>query len=223
MTFLARSARFVPLLLITAALNAAPPNAVAPVRVHGGTVVVKSQQHATIFLVRNGDVEGPAEHLFQVWSNPGLQLNATYRGADVEYSGSSLVVVVPSEKTVTTFNVAGYKPQPVPLPEGFSTTTYDVFGMNHVLGRAAERYTVRATTSSARGRISTNECTNCDYLPFEDPWGATGGGAGCTSGGMFATSCSQSGTGGSCSVTCSGNSYACCKAGDPPSCSCFSN
>jgi len=222
MPFPSRCASAVSLLFIAASLNAAQPNAAASLRVHGGTVVVESKQHATIFLVRNGDGDGPAEHLFQVWSNPGLALSTTYRGADVEYSGTSLTIVVPSGKMAIAFNVAGNRLPAIPIPEGFSTTTYDVFGLSHVLGGAAERYTIHATTRSG-GRIAANECTNCDFLPFEDPWGATGGGAGCTSGGMFSTSCSQSGATGSCSVSCSGNSYACCKAGDPPSCSCFSN
>jgi hypothetical protein len=221
MKFLSRSFVFVFMLFVLAAsLNAAPPNAVAPLRIHGGTVVIKSKQHATIFLVRNGDGNGPAEHLFQVWSNPGLSIDTTYRGADVEYTGTSLAIVVPASQTAFTFTVSGSKPPAIPIPEGFSTTTYGVLGLSHLLGQAVARYPIHVTS----GRIAALECTDCDWLPFEDPWGASGGSIeGCTSGGLFAISCSQSGANGSCSVSCGGNSHACCKAGDPPSCSCLSN
>ncbi|HEY6137263.1 MAG TPA: hypothetical protein VI670_05820 [Thermoanaerobaculia bacterium] len=206
------------ILLAAASLQAAP-HAGAPLRIHGGTVMVKSKAHATIFLVRNGNGDGPAEHLFQVWANPGLPLDAVYRGADVEFSGSALVIVVPAEKSVSTFTVAGQKTPAIPIPEGFSTTTYEVAGVNHTTGAGIERLNVN-TGGHSSGRLSTNECYDCGALPFEDPWGAGGSGT-CNSGGMFATSCSQSGTGGSCSVTCSGSGvYACCNAGSPPSCTC---
>lgn len=42
----------------------------------------------------------------------------------------------------------------------------------------------------------------------------------CTSGGPGATSCSQGLGGVSCSVSCQGQSYACCKTGTPPECTC---
>jgi hypothetical protein len=205
-------------LLAAASLQAAAPNAVAPVRIHGGTVMVKSKTHATIFLVRNGNGDGPAEHLFQVWANPGLPLDAVYREADVEFSGSALVIVVPADKSVSTFTVAGQKAPAIPIPEGFSTTTYEVAGVNHTTGGGIERLNVN-TGGRSSGRLSTNECYDCGALPFEDPWGASGGT--CTSGGIFSTSCSQSGSTGSCSVTCSGSGvYACCVAGSTPSCTC---
>ena len=207
-------ARAVLLLLIAVSLNAATRDAAAPVRVHGATVLVRSKTHATIFLVSNGDGSGPAQHLFQIWSNPGLDLNATYHDADIEYTRTALVVALPSEKTTTTYNVAGHKPPASPAPEGFSTTTYDVFGMNHQVGAAVERL---APSSSHSGRISANECTDCDWLQFEDPWSATGGS--CSSGGLYSTSCSISSSGGSCSVTCSAG-YACCNNGNPPTCTC---
>ena len=176
--------------------SSASLHAGAPLRIHGGTVMVKSKAHATIFLVRNGNGDGPAEHLFQVWANPGLPLDAVYREADVEFSGTALVIVVPADKSVSTFTVAGQKAPAIPIPEGFSTTTYEVAGVNHATG------------------------AGIGALPFEDPWGAAGNGT-CTSGGLFATSCSQSGSSGSCSVTCSGAGlYACCVAGSTPSCTC---
>jgi len=206
------------LLFVAASLQAASPNAAASVRIHGGTVMVRSSVHATILLVRNGNGDGAAEHLFQVWSNPGLEQSALYRGADVEYSGTSLIVIAPSEQIALTYNVAGYKAPAVPAPEGFSTTVYNVAGMNHQVGASVERLTI--TTGNPGGRLRTNECQDCGFLPFEDPWGAAGGGSGsCNSGGVGSTSCSVSGTGGSCSVTC-GAGYACCKVGNPPSCTC---
>jgi hypothetical protein len=200
--------------MIAASLHAAAPNASAPVRVHGATVLVQSKTHATIFVVWKGDGSGPIQHLFQVWSNPGLDLNATYRDADVEYTNTSLVVIVPADKTVATYNVAGHKPPALPTPEDFATTTFDVFGLNHQVGAGVEAL----KPPHGGSRIRALECNDCDWLPFEDPWGASGGGS-CNSGGVGSTSCSTSGAGGSCSVSC-GAGYACCVAGNPPSCTC---
>jgi hypothetical protein len=210
--------RFLPLFAVAASLNAAVPNAAAPVRVHGGTVLVRSKLHATIFLVRNGEGDGPAEHAFQVWTNPGLDLNAVYRGADVEYTGTALVVVAPGEKSVTVYTVAGHSAPAAASPEGFSAATYAVAGLNHVIGANVEKLTI--TTSRPGGRLGTNECTDCDWLPFEDPWGGGGGAAGCNAGGSGSTSCSVTQGGSTCSVSCGVNYYACCRFGPPPSCSC---
>jgi len=210
-------ARFLPLLIAAASLNAAVPDASTAVRVKGSTVRVASKLHATIVLVRNGGGSGPAEHLFQVWSNPGLDLNGIYQGADVEYNGTSLTVVLPTEKSVTSFTVKGYASPAIPTPEGFSSTTYGVLGLSHQIGAAVERLTI--STDHPAGRISANECTDCDWLPFEDPWGGTSG-AGCNAGGTYSTSCSVTYGGGTCSVSCGPNSYACCKFGPPVSCSC---
>jgi hypothetical protein len=212
-----KTACLLSVLLIAASLHAATPDASAPVRIHGATVLVQSKTHATIFVVRNGDGSGPIQHLFQVWSNPGLELNATYRDADVEYTNTALVVIVPGDKAVATYNVAGHKSPVLPTPEGFATTTFEVFGINHQLGAGVEA--LKPPTSHAHGRIRALECTDCDWLPFEDPWGAAGGGTTCNSGGVGSTSCSISGSGGSCSVTCAAG-YACCNSGNPPSCTC---
>lgn len=207
--------RIVPLLLIAGSLNAATSDAAAPVRVHGGTVLVRSLPNATFFVVWNGDGSGGAQHLFQVWSKPGLDLSATYHGADVEYTGTALVVVVPSEKTAMTFNVVTHKPPTAPAPEGFSTTAFEISGMNHVVGPVIEG--ILLPTAHASGKIRANECDWCQDFGILDP-GATGAG-GCAAGGNFSTSCSISGPGGSCSVTC-GLGYACCNTGNPPSCTC---
>lgn len=186
--------RVVLLLLVATNLHGVAPNAAAPVRVQGRTVIVKSMQHATIVLVRNRDGDAPVEHLFQVWSNPGLSLQAIYHAADVEAGDASLVLSMPATKTAIAFTVKGHAATPV--PQGFSTSSYEVFGLSHQTGVKGNRFR------------------------FDDPWDTGAFRATCTSGGEHATNCSQANASGSCSATCSAGGYACCIAGDPPACTC---
>jgi hypothetical protein len=153
-----------------------------------------------------------------LWANPGLGIDAIYRNADVEYTGTALVVVDPATKSTTTFTVDGSKLPGIPLPEGYSTTTYNVVGLNHETGAAVGRYTV--VTSHSGGRIGTNECSDCDYFPFIDPWSAGGS---CGSGGPGSWNCTIGTNDFSCSVTCGPGYYACCVNGTPPACSCRPN
>src|ERR1044071_4510515 len=139
------------LLLAGVSLSAAQ-TAAASVSLPDSTVMVCSKGSATIFLVRNGDGAGAAEHLFQVWSKPGFDLNAVYRGATVEYSGTALVIVVPPDKSITTYNVSGYRPPAMPAPAGFAAKTVEVAGLNHQLGRSVERLTISLGPPSARFR-----------------------------------------------------------------------
>jgi hypothetical protein len=50
---------------------------------------------------------------------------------------------------------------------------YDVAGLNHHMGAHVERLVRPAVPSS--GEVHGGECTDCDWLPFEDPWRAGSG------------------------------------------------
>ena len=191
------------------------------VRLHG-TLVIESNKYTTKFIVRSGDDSGPADHVFRVWSNPGLSLEGGYRGASVEYYGASLIVVLPTTKSVLTFAVDGSTPA-LPRPEGFQETSYGVAGINHETGGGAARHQVKTT-----GVVPMNACEGgCDEAGFEvpDPWNWEAGGAACNSGGPGSNACSQQSAGGTCSVSCNAGYYACCTvaAFTSPKCFCVRN
>ena len=145
-------------LLVTAISVSGAPTASAAVHVKSGTVMVRSRGRATIFLVRSGDGPGSAEHMFQLWANPGLDLNAAYRGVDVDFRESALVIVMPAEKRVVIYNLAGHPPPAGHAQESLATTTIDVVGIGHNLGPSIEKLTV-----------SLNPSYSSEALPFEDP------------------------------------------------------
>jgi len=189
------------LLLVVSALltvNAAPAvyDAAKPMHAHG-SVIIKTRQYETMVSVRTGNDDGRTAHVFRMWAKPALVVDGSYDGAEVEYSGSSLIVTVPSSKTVLRFTVAGYQPA-----AGSPTADYRVIGLSHVVG-----------PREAHGGAG---------WAAPDPWAAgAGGGSSCYSGGLGSSSCSQSNGYGSCSVVCAlSNTYACCTNGNPPSCFC---
>jgi hypothetical protein len=196
---------------------AGPKSASDPARIHG-SVVLKSLQHETVIVVRSGDTDGVADHVFHIWFESPSNLSGTYRGADVEFIGASLVLTIPSQQTVLTFTTA-LRPPDALVPQEFATTGYTVMGLNHEIGETASRHSIR----SGRAVTGQSDCNDCDFNPFEtpDPWNSTGGGS-CFNGGPGSTSCSTSNSSGSCSVSCSGGFYACCT--NPimgaPSCTC---
>lgn len=190
-------------------------NAADPVTVHG-TVVIKTQKYETLVIVRTSDGDGAANHVFHFWSKPALQVDGGWRNVVVEYAGTSLALIFPERQEVVTFTVSGAAPPAVRTPEGFSATGYAVAGLSHEIEGGAWRHSVRA------GGTTPYDICNCDEAGFElpDPWDYSASGGSCTSGGVFAISCSQSNSSGSCSVTCPSGTYACCVAGNPPSCTC---
>jgi hypothetical protein len=203
--------------LFAVAATAAPKSASDLVKVHG-SVVLKSLQHETVVIVRSGDTDGVADHVFHLWFEKPSNLSGTYRGADVEFLGASLVLTIPSQQTVLTFTTALRTPDAL-IPQGFATTGYAVMGLNHEIGTAAAGHSIR---SSGRAVSGQTDCSDCDFNPFEtpDPWNS--GGGSCSNGGPGSTSCGTSNTYGSCSVTCSGGFYACCTNPSfaAPSCTC---
>jgi hypothetical protein len=190
-------------------------NASDPVTVHG-KVVIKSKQYETMVIVRSGEGDGAADHVFHFWSKPALPVDGGWSNVIVEYTGTSLALIFPERQEVTTFTVAGATPPAGRTPEGFSGTGYAVAGLSHEIEGGASRHSVRA------GGVTPHDVCNCDEAGFElpDPWDYNASGGSCTSGGVFALSCSQSNSSGSCSVSCPSGTYACCVAGNPPSCTC---
>lgn len=193
----------------------ASQNAADPVRAHG-SVVIKRQLYETMVIVRTVDGDGPADHVFHVWSKPALQVDGGWRNVGVELNGTSLALTFPESRTVMTFTVGGASSPATLTPEGFAMTGFTVAGLSHEVAAGAARHAVHT------GGPQPYDSCNCDYAGFEqpDPWDSSASGGSCTSGGVFASSCSQSGTGGSCSVTCGTETYACCVAGNPPTCTC---
>jgi hypothetical protein len=206
-------------LLIAVSATAFASNPGDPVRLHGA-VVIRTQQYETIIAVRGGDSEGPVEHAFRVWAKPAVATDGAWRGAEVEYNGTGLVVTLPAEQRVVTLTVAGNAPPRIPIPDGFSTTGYVVLGLGHAVGEKAARMRV-----SNRGPAPYLVCDDpsCMTAEFEspDPWGASGSGS-CYSGGLGSTSCSQGNRYGWCTTTCGSQSYACCTnpANSAPTCGC---
>jgi len=208
----------VSVVFLVANVTAAASDPSRAVRVHG-SVILRTKQFETMVVVRSGDDNGPADHVFHMWAKPAVTLDGSYGGADVEFTGASLILTIPTKKTVVTFTVGGHETTPVPVREGFSTTGYTVAGLNHEIGAAAASHTVHG------GPTPYEACdTNCDEAGWEvpDPWNyGAGGGSACYSGGAGSTSCSQTNAYGSCSVTCNGTTtYACCTNAAPPSCFC---
>jgi len=212
---------FVALLLVASAAAAAN-DASNALRIHSGSVIIKTKQYETMVIVRAGDDNGGAEHLFHMWAKPALSVDGSYCGAEIEFTGPSLILTFPTKKTMLTFTVGGHETSPAPVRDMFSMTGYTVMGLNHEIGAAAAKLTVHG------GPTPYVACdTNCDEAGWEvpDPWDyGAGGGSSCYSGGFGSTSCSQSNAYGSCSVVCNGTtSYACCTNGTPPSCFCKGN
>ena len=128
-------------------------------RVHG-TLIVESSKYTTKLILRCADDSGPADHVFRAWAKPGLTINGSYRGADVEYYGTSLVVILPTDRSVVTFAIGDSS---APAPKGFQTTTYAVVGISHDTGGGAARYRVNVTSAKA-----TATCKEACDVP--DPW-----------------------------------------------------
>ena len=194
-------------LFLVANVAAAANDASTAVHTSSGSVVIKTKQYETMVIARSGDDNGGAEHVFHMWAKPALTVDGSYAGAEIEFTGSSLILTIPAKKTMLTFTVGGHEPSPVPVREGFSRTGYTVMGLNHEIGAAAAKLTVHGGPAGWEA---------------PDPWdsGASGSTT-CYSGRFGSTSCSQSNAHGSCSVTCNGSaSYACCTNGIPPSCFC---
>jgi len=207
----------VAMLLLTANVQAGANDASSAVRIHSGSVIVKTKQYETMVIVRAGDGNGGAEHVFHMWAKPALGLDGAYGGAEIEYTGSSLILTIPTKQCMLTFTVGGHDPSRVPAGDIFSRTGYTVMGLSHEIGAAAAKLPVHG------GPTPYLACdTNCDEAGWElpDPWNYGAGGS-CYSGGPGSTSCSQSNAYGSCSVSCNGSSsYACCMNGLPPRCFC---
>jgi hypothetical protein len=189
------------------------------IRLHG-TVVIRTQQYETIIAVRRGDSDGPVEHAFRVWSKPAAAIDGAWRGVDVEYSGTALVVTFPTEQRLITLTVAGTETPRVPIPDAFSTTGYTVLGLGHAVGEKTARMRVASNGPAPYLICDDPSCMTAEF-ESPDPWGGSGGGS-CYSGGLGATSCSQSNRYGSCSISCGSQSYACCTnpASAAPSCGC---
>src|SRR5947209_11584480 len=94
------------LIVATGGAARASQGAADPVRAHG-TAVIKTQMYETMVIVRTVDGDGPADHVFHVWSKPALQVDGGWRNVGVEFNGTSLALIFPETRSVITFTVGG--------------------------------------------------------------------------------------------------------------------
>jgi len=153
-----------------------------------------------------------SDHIFRFWSEESLRnIDVAYAGAEVRFYGDELVVVAPEARSVVRFTVGLSRSHAPGTPEGFSSTSFAGYGLNHEMRPSASRI--------GRAIAGRQDCEpDCGEPIFEWPGdGATD----CTNGGAGSTSCSVSSMGESCSVSCEIGYYACCKSGwTGVSCSC---
>lgn len=151
-------------------------------------------------------------HVFRLWSGDPVQpFRITLASASVEFRGNELIIIDGEQQKFFTLRLTS-APQGPQLPAGFSGARYDGYGLNHQI------YATPHTSSVLDGDGFDQ------YLgpEMQTEWSSTGGSS-CNSGGTAASSCSWGDSGGSCSVSCTGRTYACCKKSGlatPPSCTC---
>jgi hypothetical protein len=154
--------------LMTCVLTSVPaaPDATCPVQ-ERGTVVIKTQQYETMVTVRTAAGDGPADHVFHLWSRPAPPVDGGWRNVHIEYSGSALVLTFPETQKVIAFTVAGATAPPLRVPEGFSSTGYTMIGLSHEVGVGATRHFVRSRSAQPY------ELGDCGGAGFEQPgpWG----------------------------------------------------
>ena len=159
---------------------------------------------------------GQSAHVFRLWCGDAVQpFRVTLTSASVEFRGNELVIIDGEQQKFFTLRLTSAPPGPQ-IPAGFSGARFDGYGLNHQIYPA----------SSRTGRIISDdgfdEYVGGPDVQTEVDWSGTGGTT-CNSGGAGASSCSWGDSGGSCSVTCTGRTYACCKKSGlatPPSCTC---
>jgi len=189
-----------------------PPFAGDPGTYHGRTVVKSFGEHRIAVAV---DANGEAtSHIFRFWSNESLpSLDATYNAATVEFYGNEVIVVAPEAQTILRLGVGQTQSHPHSLPEGFSSTSFAGYGLNHEIRPAGQK----RPTGSVSPYLNCDP--DCGEPIFEWPSDSA---TDCTAGGTGSTACSISSSGVSCSASCEIGYYACCKSGwGGVSCTCI--
>lgn len=143
---------------------------------------------------------------------PAPEIRIHLRAADVVYKKDSVRVTSRQDRKVYELVLQGAGAGPT-VNAQYTVVRTEGFGLAH-------------NTGDTTIRVSSDGCADCDTLTQD--WGELGddSGAGtCNAGGFGATSCSLSEGNKSCSVTCAGNTYACCRtlANGNVICGCYLN
>lgn len=213
--------RALALILFACSAAAVPPaspgkSAAAPVIVRGA-VVVKTDAHRAYVAFKAAATDGPADHLFKFWSEANMATTSlSYKDALLNFDPAGhLNILFPDDQRSITFSVEGVKSMPA-APEGFTSTAYVGYGLNHSVGEAARAY---------KFYFNGPEINGCDVdCVFNLTESGGSGGGGCQSGGPGSNSCSLTINGNGCSVSCASGYYACCSRGQtfgPPNCVCI--
>jgi len=195
--------------LLSTAAYAAKPATDGPLPPADDYTVLKGKvtigtlnEHMIGVLVDDG---GPYRHLFRFWTNAAVKtFRASSQSASVEFRSDELVVMAADDEWLYSLATAPDFRAPRP-PIGFTSARYAGYGLNHEIRPAAIQ-------RAGNGRhIIALDCEDFDSCVFNLDTDLGGGGGGfCDSGGVGSTSCSTSNSRGSCTVTCSNGTYACC-------------
>jgi hypothetical protein len=211
-----------------AAVTSPAATAADPVTMRGAALIRRVTAHEIAIAVDVDDMnantsgDGVVDHVFRFWSDaPFAPLALNLPSADIEYRGNELVIIAADRDLMLSFIVAPAVPQSPDAHAAPATrATYVGFGLNHQMGRNAQRV---ARIQYGRGGMIADG--DIQYPTPPDP--TSTGGTSCDAGGRGATSCSISDSTGSCSITCSAGTYACCNRDSFPthnqSCRCVPN
>src|SRR5438045_888218 len=128
------------------------PFASDPGTYHGRTIVKSFGEHRIAVAVEASGES--AAHIFRFWSAGSLPIiDASYASANVEFYGNELIVVDPETQSILRFSVGGTQAHPHAVPEGFGSTDFTGYGLNHETRPGGQK-------RSAGG--SVNPSLNCE-------------------------------------------------------------
>ena len=144
---------------------------------------------------------------------PVAETRIHLRAADVLVKDGLVRVTSHRDRKVYELGLEGTAPVPI-VNARYDVVRTEGFGLAHHIADTTLQF-------SSNGR---DDCADCESL-MQD-WGELGGGSGagaCDAGGIGASGCSLSEGTSSCSATCTGNYYACCRrlANGKVSCGCY--
>lgn len=179
-----------------------------------GDVVIFNQGLDRLIVAMDTDTSGK-DGLVDQWFVlqtllPAPETRIHLRAADVVYKEGLVRVTSHQDHKVYELALEGAGAG-TPISAQYEVARTEGFGLSH-------------NTGDTTLRLDADQCADCETLTQD--WGELGGGSGagsCTAGGVGSTSCSLGEGNKNCSVTCTGNYYACCKtlANGSVSCSCY--
>lgn len=148
-------------------------------------------------------------HIFRLQTTRAIQpFRVVSASASVEFRGNELDILAADREL---FYVLMLEEEDAGAHRSLTmkSTRYVGFGLNHEIRPVATK------PAGGHRRAVGLDFVDCDIttcLFYEDYGSLGGGGASCTAGGPNATSCTTGNPYGTCTIACSGRSYACCSA-----------